>query len=448
MLDNSSYIAQQEPIISPVKLTWSDPVWVLKRAIWVYFYLLIFEGALRKWFLPGLATPLLIIRDPIALYAIYVAYKHRMFPNVFYIKVVNYIALISVLATLAVGHGNLFVALYGARPMWLHFPLMYIMGAIFVKEDVEAMGRAILWIALPMVVLIGLQFYSPQSAWVNRGVGGNMEGAGFSGSGEFYRPPGTFSFTSGLVQFYTIVAVFVFYFFIKNDKISKFLLYSSAVALLIAIPFSISRSLIFNVVIEILLLVMAVANKPSYFKKILMIAALALPALLILNETSFFQTATGAMTDRYESANEGEGGLENVFVERFLGGMLKALRESTNYPFFGQGIGLGTNVGAQMLYGSISGFTIAEEEWGRLIGEMGPLLGIILILIRTSFAFSMAFNAFKFMRKENFLPWMLIGVGFLTFLQGQWAPPTSVGFSTIMGGMMLAGFKEKEDKPV
>jgi hypothetical protein len=40
---------------------------------------------------------------------------------------------------------------------------------------------------------------------------------------------------------------------------------------------------------------------------------------------------------------------------------------------------------------------------------------------------------------------MLIGVGFLTFLQGQWAPPTSVGFSTIMGGMMLAGFKEKEE---
>jgi hypothetical protein len=309
------------------------------------------------------------------------------------------------------------------------------------------MGRALLWLALPMVVLIGLQFYSPQSALVNRGVGGAMEGAGFSGSGEFYRPPGTFSFTSGLVQFYTLVSVFVFYFFIKNERISKFLLYSSAVALLIAIPFSISRSLIFNVIIEMVLLVLAVTNKPSYFKKILLIAALALPALLILNETSFFQTATGALTDRYETANEGEGGLENVFVERFLGGMLKALSESTNYPFFGQGIGLGTNVGAQLLYGSVGGFTVSEEEWGRLIGEMGPLLGIIMIFIRTSFAFTMAFNSFRFMRKENFLPWMLIGVGFLTFLQGQWAPPTSVGFSTIMGGMMLAGFREKEEEP-
>lgn len=428
-----------------MSLTWSDPIWVIKKGIWLYFFLLIFEGALRKWFLPGLATPLLIIRDPIALGILLVAYKHHLFPNVFYIKLVNYLAIISIFTTMAVGHGNLFVALYGARPMMLHFPLMYVMGKILNKEDVEQMGKAFLWIAIPMVVLIGLQFYSPQTALVNRGVGGSAEGAGFSGTGEFMRPPGTFSFTTGLVQFYTIVAVFVFYFFIKNDKINKFLLYGGAVALLIAIPFSISRALIFNVVIEVGLLSLAVVNKPKYFKKILMIAAIALPAFLILNETSFFQTASGAMNERYETANEGEGGLGNIFVERFLGGMIRALEESSNKPFFGLGLGLGTNVGAQLLYGSINGFTIDEEEWGRIIGEMGPLIGLILIFVRVSFAFNMLFNSAKYMRKENFLPWMMIGVGFLIFLQGQWAPPTSVGFSTIMGGMMLAGFNEKPE---
>jgi hypothetical protein len=34
------------------------------------------------------------------------------------------------------------------------------------------MGIATLWIAIPMAILIALQFHSPQSAWVNRGVGG------------------------------------------------------------------------------------------------------------------------------------------------------------------------------------------------------------------------------------------------------------------------------------
>ena len=42
----------------------------IKIAIWLYFFLWIFEGALRKWVLPSLATPLLIVRDPIAIFII------------------------------------------------------------------------------------------------------------------------------------------------------------------------------------------------------------------------------------------------------------------------------------------------------------------------------------------------------------------------------------------
>ena len=48
-------------------MTVRDPRKYLKIGIWIYFYLLIFEGALRKWFLPSLATPLLVVRDPVAL---------------------------------------------------------------------------------------------------------------------------------------------------------------------------------------------------------------------------------------------------------------------------------------------------------------------------------------------------------------------------------------------
>ena len=44
---------------------------LLKKGIWLYFLLLIFEGALRKWLLPGLATPLLVVRDPIAMFLLF-----------------------------------------------------------------------------------------------------------------------------------------------------------------------------------------------------------------------------------------------------------------------------------------------------------------------------------------------------------------------------------------
>lgn len=42
----------------------------IKIAIWIYFILWIFEGALRKWVLPSLASSLLIVRDPVAIYII------------------------------------------------------------------------------------------------------------------------------------------------------------------------------------------------------------------------------------------------------------------------------------------------------------------------------------------------------------------------------------------
>ena len=39
----------------------------LKKLFWAYFLLLIFEGALRKWIVPQLSAPLLLVRDPIGL---------------------------------------------------------------------------------------------------------------------------------------------------------------------------------------------------------------------------------------------------------------------------------------------------------------------------------------------------------------------------------------------
>ena len=41
-----------------------------RRLIWVYFWLLIFEGTFRKWILPQYSDILLVVRDPVVL-AIY-----------------------------------------------------------------------------------------------------------------------------------------------------------------------------------------------------------------------------------------------------------------------------------------------------------------------------------------------------------------------------------------
>src|SRR5690606_1616977 len=136
------------------------------------------------------------------------------------------------------------------------------------------------------------------------------------------------------------------------------------VALLFSIPLSISRTLLFFVAISVLFALMATSRKPEYFGKIAAVVLGCLVLLAVLLQTSSFGTATEAFTSRYETANETEGGLEGVFLDRFLGGLIGAFTSSVELPFFGHGLGMGTNVGSMLLTGSAE-FLIAEGEWGR-----------------------------------------------------------------------------------
>ena len=54
---------------------------LLKKLFWLYFLLLIFEGALRKWILPQFSAPLLLVRDPVALWIIIEAYRTNKWPE-------------------------------------------------------------------------------------------------------------------------------------------------------------------------------------------------------------------------------------------------------------------------------------------------------------------------------------------------------------------------------
>lgn len=415
----------------------------LKLAIWIYFFLLLFEGGLRKWFLPSLNTPLLLVRDPIGIWLIFKAIKHKIFPFNKYLISMFAATIVSFIATLMIGHQNLFVALYGLRILLIYFPLMFVIGEIFNRQDVIKVGKIMLWISIPMIVLVALQFYSPQSAWVNRGVGGDMTGGGFSGAMGYYRPPGTFSFTSGNVFFWSLLGPFIFYFWLVPQKINKILLISATIALLISIPLSISRSLFFQVILTLFFALVITVRRPKYIWRMVMAIVSIFILFLVLKEFSGFQTGTEAFTDRFTEANKVEGGLDGVIFDRFLGGMIGAITQSNKIPFFGYGLGMGTNVGSLLLTGKIS-YLIAEGEWGRLIGEMGILLGLIVILIRSAFVFNISKLAFKRLKDGDMLAWLLLSFGMLTILQTQWAQPTSLGFSALLGGLILASLKKEE----
>src|SRR5205085_6946930 len=140
--------------------------------------------------------------------------------------------------------------------------------------------------------------------------------------------------------------------------------------------------------------------------------------LIVLSNFEFFKLWVEIVTDRFESSTTGEGGVEGVFYGRFLGDMVKFFSYSQNIPFWGVGLGAGTNAGAAILTGSAE-FSMSEGEWGRLMGEMGLFMGALVIAIRGMLAFNLIARAVPAMVRKNFMPWMLLSFSFLLLFQGQ-----------------------------
>lgn len=416
----------------------------IKAAIWVYFFLWIFEGALRKWILPSLATPLLIVRDPIAIYILFRAfYLNVKFMNP-YIVLSSIFTLLSLAITLTFGHENLFVGIYGARIMLLHFPIIFVIGAVFTKEDILKMGRILLVLNIIMTVIVYLQFSSPQSAFINIGIGGEGS-AGFSGAMGYSRPPGTFSFTTGLSIFYTAVSVFVYYFWLSKDSCSKILLYASTIALVIALPLTISRGAVVAVlIVGLFAMIASVTSVKMLGKLVLTVVVFYVSFLVLQNYVTVFNVGTEVFMDRVNSANRSTGaggGLKESILLRMVADIIGPFIDFFDNPIFEGNLGMGTNAGAQMLTGKTV-FLVSETEFGRLVGEQGIIFGGGVILIRLILAIKILFKSWELSKVERLLPFTLCGAACPALFQGQWAQPSVLGFAVIMAGLVIAASKK------
>ena len=221
---------------------------LVRYCLWAYFFLVIFEGALRKWFLPQLATPLLVVRDPICVVAILIGIApllRQQFAIAF-----AAIGVVAIPLALVFGHQNLFVTFFGARIWILHFPLMFLFPAVFDQEDLWKFAKAFAAIAIGMTLLLALQFYSSPSHFLNVGVGGEGDSL-FSGAGGRYRCSGTFSFTNGVSCFYGLAAAMFVAFLVSGQRMPKWM-WITAGCLMLAMPLAISRNIAFQYAITII----------------------------------------------------------------------------------------------------------------------------------------------------------------------------------------------------
>jgi hypothetical protein len=416
-----------------------ETMWI-RWLIWLYIILWLIEGGLRRWFLPGLATPLLLIRDPLVIAIYFLAYNKNVFPfnGFFYSGIV--LAVLTFVNAMVIGHGNLAVALYGVRCDFLHVPLIFVMATVLRKKDVINFSKAAMWIVIPYTVLLVAQFYAPQDAWVNRGVGGSLEGAGYSGALDHFRPPGTFSFITGPAELYPVFTACWFILAIAC-KISPWQMVLSGAAIIIAIPISISRSLLLSVAIVAAVGVIALFSSRTVSKQTLLRVFLALMILGALTaQLPAFKDGMAAFGVRWEESTVEGGGFQETIVHRVVEGLFGSFE---NVRYSGLGTGFSTNVGQKLLTQEV-GFGASEGEWGRLMYDNGFILGSLLIGYRvalTGFIVMASIRAWQWRSPQSLI---FASAAFLLLLEGQWGQATTLGSAVIGGGITLAVASSQE----
>jgi hypothetical protein len=405
----------------------------LKKLFWLYFVLLIFEGSLRKWIVPQLSGPLLVVRDPIAIWIIWEAYHTRRWP-VRWSLVINLltVGMVSLFAIQILFGGNpLVVGLYGLRSYLLPFPVLFIMGENLDEEDIHMLARFTLWLLPPMTLLEVAQYLSPSSSFLNKGAYEGAHQIGFVGAHS--RASGTFSFAVGSVDFGVLGAAFIFYGIVKKGLAKTWLLWVSAFALILSVPMTGSRGFVFELAGVIACVGLGAIMGVSQFGRALRVILPMVIISFVVSLLPVFSDALGGLTERFTTGeNYSEGGAAGTLIYR----MITPITETIDRTDFGNnwlGLGLGRSaIAVQAFLTGESTSVAGEDDFSREIAEMGPIFGLGYDLFRLVLAAAIFGRALARAREHEPLALLVVPLSLSLLL---FATPEQ----TMVQGFMVIG---------
>lgn len=414
----------------------------LKKLFWLYFLLLIFEGALRKWVAPQLSAPLLVIRDPVAILIIWEAYRTRKWPTRWSVPIILLTVLIAGIFSLQItlGDNQFLVGLYGLRSYLLPFPVIFIMGENLNDEDLINFGRCTLWLLLPTCLLALGQYLTPSSSFLNRGAYGEASQIGYLST--HVRASGTFSFAIGLVHFATLAGAFVFYGMIRKDMAKNWLIWASTFALILIIPTTGQRTLVVQLAAVVCCAALGALMGVSQFVRVLRVIVPILIVSFLVSLLPVFNNATQSMIDRFKVGAAAEGGTEqSAFFDRTIRPAIDAIEAAgSTQKWIGIGLGRGAMAVEAFLTGSTKWVT-GEYEISHELMEMGPVAGSLFGLFKLLLAIVIFGQALAHARKHEPLALLLYPLVFATLSFGLLEQPTVQGFLVIGTAFCIAAAK-------
>lgn len=403
---------------------------VPRIVLFLYIFLLVFEGALRKWVLPSMSTALVLARDPLVLYLVFYGLKQGWLRNA-YVHIAFIASFVSLIVAMSKDI-NWEVTYYGLHSYLLYFPLIFVIPHILSINDVRRIGVSFLILSIPVAVLAIMQYASPPNSWLNIGVGGEGSST-FGGVSTFIRPASIFSFISGLVAFQGVVGLFLSCFLFdsserKKTGISLWFLLIVLVFYIVMIPVSLSRTNVFQSLLILgwgwVATFKGMGLGRSFFVLLLLSA---ISTVLYLNFMPYFDV----LFWRFEAARDSEGELlTGTIGSRLFGSFLQLFDASES--FWGAGIGTATAFAS-----TTHGYKLVywqDAELPRQIYESGLILGFIYILIRLVLAIRLFTRGLMSTSRGAY--YFLPSLGFFLIF-GSWGNSTILGFSVLITSFVL-----------
>ena len=345
----------------------------------------------------------------------------------------------SVTQSLFMTEAPMSVIAYGIKANFLHFPLIFVIPKVFTINDVVKMGRWVLILSMPMAVLMAVQFLADPNDYWNYGPGGS-EGAQIRGGEGRIRPPGYFSFITGAAQFLALASSITLFGMLRKGVYSMPLLVGSGLAIFISASVSSSRLTLGSIGLVFIMLGVAYLFNKRLPKRIIRLIIPIGIILLVATNLDIYSEGKIAFESRLTETGDFEaswGERATTWIQRIFGDFTSSLTASRDAPFFGHGLGMGTNVGARLVSGRVY-FQLAEDEWSRIVLENGVLLGYAYLFLRMAIVFQLFGYATRAARRDMFFPLLLFGCCFLLILTGQVGQSTTMGFLALGGGLTLA----------
>lgn len=422
-----------------------------KKAFWLYLVLIFVEGAMRKWFMPSLSNVWMMCREPIVIWTVLSLIGTQNLRSRV-AKAFMIIGCIMMLTTLTLGHQNVWVAFYGFRIWFFHIPYIFIMSNKLNREDLIRICKFLILVFIPMTVLYVMQWGAPPSSILNASIGGGVEEQGVQAAYGAVRPSGTFGHCVGssyynplIVSLFCVTLFSSYYKHIFSKK--HFLIF--AVAVVLCLITSVSRGAVIQSILTILFIAsitILLGNTKTFTKTIVGVIGLFLLFLVLSNVSIEGKSIVAPITDRFEMAADQEGGISGVMSSRVLEpykfwndkGIL------LDPPFFGYGLGAGSNFGTQTLH-IVNSFYSDSQAWGLgeyssqiVTNEMGFLFGGIVFVLRIGFCMFLFFSCIKKLKQnKDILPITLWTLSITYFGTGNLNLTMTLGWIVIVMVLLL-----------